>query len=94
MISEKNSWSAGSLSDNCIWKPTEGTNVNSVVLTAGVTLQLNKVTIYYQPGTPSAIRHTVTEDKKETYYNLRGQRINIGQAKGIVIVGDKKVLRQ
>lgn len=94
MISEKNSWSAGSLSDNCIWKSTEGTNVNSVVLTAGATLQFNKVTIYYQSGTPSAIRHTVTEDKTETYYNLRGQRINAGQAKGIVIVGDKKVLKQ
>ena len=93
MISEKNSWSAGSLSDNCIWKPTEGVNVNSVVVTAGATLQFNKVTIYYQSGTPTAIRHTATEDKKDTYYNLRGQRINAGQARGIVIVGDKKVLK-
>ena len=93
MISANNSWSAGSLSDNCIWKPTEGVNVNSVVLTAGATLQFNKVTIYYQSGTPSAIRHTATADKKDIYYNLRGQRINAGQAKGIVIVGDKKVLK-
>ncbi|MBQ0018928.1 MAG: hypothetical protein KBT39_00200 [Bacteroidales bacterium] len=94
MTSEKNTWSAGTMAATCVWTPNEGETVDTVTLTAGVTLQLNKVVIKYDKDVTSAIK-TVNASKANTQnlgtYNLMGQRIS-GAKNGIVIMNGKKYL--
>lgn len=92
MTSANNSWSTGELSPTLVWTPSD--NVNSVVLTAGATLQFDKVTFFYQEGTSTAIIKSVgmTADGKGTaIFNLQGQRVQAG-TKGLVIIDGKKMI--
>lgn len=93
MTSDKNVWSAGTMAATCIWTPNEGEAVDTVTLTAGATLQLNKVVIKYEEGVASSIK-TVNQASQSTVngtYNLMGQRI-AGAQKGLVIMNGKKFM--
>ena len=92
MTSADNTWSTGSFAATCVWSPDEGSDVRSVVLEAGTTLQFNKVTFRYHESEDTAIQNTLftRTNGNSAVYNLQGQRVNPSSAKGIVIKNGKK----
>lgn len=96
MTAASNTWSAGTFAATCIWTPNEGEAVDAVTLTAGTTLQLNKVVIKYEESISDAITTISVEGTKTpntAAFNLMGQRIT-GAQKGIIIKNGRKMIQK